>query len=213
MKKIKTLIAALLCGFMVLGCASTDNNTEAMATGGTLQEDNVLNNTDSQAPMDADTDMSAEEETADYVSADNPVGQQPSIVALVQQNPNLSTLFDLIRAADMVQVLESPAPYTLFAPTNDAFAALPSGTLEALKRPENQLELSRILQAHVLPNRITAGELKHNMPLKTAQGQEVLVKVQGQDVTVGNATVLQTDVQAANGVVHVIDRVLLPPQN
>lgn len=163
--------------------------------------------------MDRDTEMSSENPGDNNVSASNPIGRAMNIVALVQQNPNLSTFLELIQAANMVTVLESPAPYTVFAPTNAAFAALPDGTVAALKQEGNELELTRIIQAHVLPNRITSAEMQNNMPLKTAQGEEVIVSRDGQDIRVGGARVVQPDVQASNGVLHVVDKVLIPPQN
>ncbi|MFD2514489.1 fasciclin domain-containing protein [Pontibacter locisalis] len=205
------LLVAAICSLTLYGCASSDST---MDTTGTVIESEIREDeSGSQAPMDPDTDMSAEGKTDTNVSAENPIGREMNIVALVQQNPNLSTLLELIKAADMVTVLESPAPYTVFAPTNEAFAALPAGTIEDLKRPDNKMELRRILQAHVLPNRITSGEMKDNMPMITAQGDEVVVRRNGQTLTVGDAKVLITDVNASNGVVHVINKVLVPPKN
>ncbi len=113
----------------------------------------------------------------------------------------------------MVTVLESPAPYTVFTPTNEAFSALPAGTIDNLKLPENNMELRRLIQSHVLPNRISASEMKDNMPMKTATGKNVIVKKSGQNLTVGDATVLIADVNASNGIIHVINKVLVPPQN
>jgi uncharacterized surface protein with fasciclin (FAS1) repeats len=191
------------------GCASSDTSTDATATAAEIQI--VETETGSQAPMDADTDMSAEQKQDNSISAANEVGQNLNIVALVQQNSNLSTFLELIRAADLVTVLESPAPYTVFAPTNEAFAALPAGTIEALKAPGNKMELTRILQAHVLPNRISSAEMQDNMPMKTAQGQEVIVTKTGSDIAVGGARILTPNVQASNGLVHVIDKVLVLP--
>ena len=196
---------------LLYSCASSDNSTDTV-TGTAMEAEVTESETAPQAPMDPDTDMTAEDNRSTTVSADNTLGRNMSIVALVQQTPNLSTLFELIRAANMMTTLESPAPYTVFAPTNEAFAALPAGTVEALKQPENQMELRRLLQAHILPNRVKASEIQHNMPMKTAQGDEIIAKRNGQAISVGGATVLTSDVEASNGVVHVIDKVLVPPQ-
>ncbi|GAA4441795.1 hypothetical protein GCM10023188_40740 [Pontibacter saemangeumensis] len=171
------------------------------------------NETGAQAPMDPDTDMSSERTADANVSAGNDLGSNLNIVALVQQNPDLSTFLELIRAADLLVTLESPAPYTVFAPTNEAFAALPNGALENLKDPANKLELTRILQAHVLPNRISTEEMQGNMPMKTAQGEELVVMRNGTELTVGGASIITPDVRASNGVVHVIDKVLIPPKS
>ncbi|GHA76002.1 fasciclin domain-containing protein [Pontibacter akesuensis] len=214
MKKHTTLAALLFVGLLAWGCASTEPDAESSTTDNVTADAIDTNaEVDSQAPLDPDTDMSAEEPTNTNISANNELGRGMNIVALVQQNPELSTLLELIRAADMVTVLESPAPYTVFAPTNDAFAALPAGAVEALKRPGSKLELRRVLQSHILPNRIVTSEMKDNMAMKTAQGEEVVADVQGQTIKVGDATILTPNVEASNGVVHVIDKVLLPPQN
>ena len=212
MKKYKCNLVILLgAPLLFFGCAGSES-TGTDTLGTTIESEIKEDQSGSQAPMDPDTDMSAEGKTDKNISADNPIGREMSIVALVQQNPNLSTLLELIKAADLVVVLESPAPYTVFAPTNQAFAALPAGTVDILKQPENKLELRRLLQAHVLPNRITAAEMKDNMPMKTAQGEEVIVKRKGQTLTVGGANILIPDVNASNGVIHVINKVLVPPQ-
>lgn len=198
------------------GCTNSENaggtdtaasDTEVMAKSTATEEEN-----DSQHPMDQDTDMSAEKTEESTVSAQNQLGSEQSILALLQQNESLSTFVELIRAADMVVTLESPAPYTVFAPTNEAFAALPQGTIETLKAPGNKMELTRIIQAHVLPNRITSEEMQHNMPMKTAMGEEVIVKKNDDTIMVGGAKVLLKDVQASNGVVHVVDKLLIPPK-
>lgn len=196
------------------GCAGTDSGTDADITSGTALESAIKNDsTNPQAPMDPDTDMSEENpKKAETVSANNEIGREMNIVALVQRNPNLSTLMELIMAAGLLETLESPAPYTVFAPTNAAFDALPAGTIEALKQPSNQLELTRILQSHILPNRITTPEMEDNMPMKTAQGQPVIVKRKGNTILVGDAKVLASDIEASNGIIHIVDRVLLPPK-
>ncbi|WP_377487039.1 fasciclin domain-containing protein [Pontibacter toksunensis] len=206
----KTMLVAATA-VLSYGCASSDST---MDTTGTAVEAGITENeSGSQAPMDPDTDMSAERTGDNNVSANNEIGRNMNIVALVQQNPNLSTFLELIRASDLVTVLESPAPYTVFAPTNEAFAALPAGTVESLKDPAAKMELTRILQAHVLPNRISAAEMQHNMPMKTAQGEEVIVTKDGAVLSVGGARVITPDVQASNGIIHVVDKVLVPPQN
>ena len=193
------------------GCASSDSTLD---DAGIVTESPVAdkNETAPQAPMDPDTDMSSERATDTNVSANNELGSNLNIVALVQQNPNLSTFLELVRAADLVVTLESPAPYTVFAPTNQAFADLPAGALEDLKDPANKLELTRILQAHVLPNRIVTEEMQDDMPMETAQGEEVVVTRRGSEIKVGGATIITPDVWASNGVVQVVDKVLIPPK-
>jgi uncharacterized surface protein with fasciclin (FAS1) repeats len=120
------------------------------------------------------------------------------------------TLLAAAAAAGLVDALKGPGPITVFAPTDAAFAALPRGTVESLLKPENRAQLRQILTYHVVSGRILAGDLagKTAMP-KTLSGQTLDVDGR-QGVSVNNARVTQADVLAANGVVHVIDRVLLP---
>lgn len=215
MRKITFRQAIALAVAMTLcySCASSDSTMDDAGIAATESPVTDENESAPQTPMDPDTDMSSDRTKDANVSADNELGKSPNIVALVQQNPNLSTFLELIQAADLVVTLESSAPYTVFAPNNEAFAALPAGALGDLKDPANKLELTRILQAHVLQNRIITEEMQDNMPMKTAQGEEVVVTRNGADIEVGGATIITPNVQASNGVVHVVDRVLIPPKN
>ncbi|WP_158453731.1 fasciclin domain-containing protein [Pontibacter korlensis] len=215
MKTINILAAALISASVLGGCANSDTSASmdsTVSSGGNAAKTSTIGGAaESQAPMDPDTDMTKEGTSNSVVSADNPLGRRPSIVALAQQTPELSIFLQLIKAADMVTILESPAPYTVLAPTNKAFDALPDGTVDALMQAGSELELQRIIQAHVLPNRITTDEMKNNMPMMTAYGEEVIATRKGGTLKVGNATVLKSDIQASNGIVHIIDRVLAPP--
>ena len=209
--KTKTLhfhILFAFSSFLLFGCASSDNptsETTTSATSGTVTRSDTTN-------QQTATDTPQEDTTATNISASNQVGSHMNLFALIRENPNLSTLTELIVAADMIVVLESPAAYTFFAPTNEAFAALPAGTLELLKQGGNKFELTNILQSHILPNRLTSSEMKDNMKLKTAQNGEIIVQRNGNVLIVGGANVITTDVNASNGIVHVIDKVLLPPK-
>lgn len=134
----------------------------------------------------------------------------------------LSTLVAAVKAAELVDTLKGDGPFTVFAPTNDAFAALPAGTVDMLLKPENKAKLQGILTYHVVPSKATAeavvGLIKQgggHAKVKTVQGDELTLKLAGDKVTVtdakGNtATVVQADVMSSNGVVHVIDAVLMP---
>ncbi|HEY7456914.1 MAG TPA: fasciclin domain-containing protein [Solirubrobacterales bacterium] len=134
---------------------------------------------------------------------------QENIVEVAQATPELSTLVEAVTAAELVETLEEPGPYTVFAPTDEAFAAL-GGTLETLLEPANKGELSEILTYHVVPGELTASELSDGEMLETVQGDSLEVKIQGEAVTVNGAKVATPDVEASNGVVHVIDEVLTP---
>ena len=133
------------------------------------------------------------------------------IVALAQATPQLSTLVDAVTAAELAGTLQGEGPFTVFAPTDDAFAAVGQKQLDRLLRPANRDQLTALLTYHVVPGELTAADLRDGQRLETVQGEKVRVRVQGDMVRVGGATVAQADVDAANGVVHVIDTVLSPP--
>lgn len=133
------------------------------------------------------------------------------IVELAVQTEALSTLVTAVQAADLVETLQSEGPFTVFAPTNDAFAALPDGTLESLLEESNKGQLVDILTYHVVPGKVMSSDLSDGMTATTVQGQEITIGV-GDGVTVDGANVVQADVEASNGVVHVIDAVILPKE-
>lgn len=133
-----------------------------------------------------------------------------TIVQLAQANPNLSTLVTAVQAAGLVETLSGSGPFTVFAPTNDAFNALPPGTLDALLG--NRTELTNVLTYHVVPGSFLATQVSSMPSLPTVQGQPLAVTVQsGGGVRVNGANIVQTDIRASNGVIHVIDAVMIPP--
>ena len=121
------------------------------------------------------------------------------------------TLVAAVKAADLVDTLSGDGPFTVFAPTDEAFKKLPAGTLESLLKPENKDKLVAILKYHVVPGSVMAKDVVKLDKAKTALGKEVMIKVDGGKVKVGKATVVKTDVKSKNGVIHVIDTVILPP--
>ena len=110
----------------------------------------------------------------------------------------------------MVDTLKGPGPFTVFAPTDDAFAKLPAGTLEDLLKPENKAKLQAILTYHVVPGKVMAADVVKISSAKTASGQDLSIKVEGGTVMVDDAKVAKTDIECSNGVIHVIDTVVLP---
>jgi uncharacterized surface protein with fasciclin (FAS1) repeats len=141
---------------------------------------------------------------------------KPNIVELAESVKDLSTLVSAVVAADLADTLSSPGPFTVFAPTNEAFAALPAGTLDSLMKPENKAQLADILTYHVLPAQVLAKDVKRLQAVATVEGKNVIVKKSGDVVTVGPSskdqkTVTVADNLASNGVVHIIDGVMLPP--
>merc|ERR1719272_2556784 len=135
-----------------------------------------------------------------------------NIVEVAKLVPFLSTFVAAVTAADLVETLSSPGPFTVFAPTNDAFAALPNGTLDKLLKPENKAALDDILTYHVLAAKVESKDLSDGQTAKTVEGKKVTVHISSGTVKINDATVVQADVEACNGVVHVIDKVLLPPK-
>ncbi|MDX1585314.1 MAG: fasciclin domain-containing protein [Balneolaceae bacterium] len=133
------------------------------------------------------------------------------IVDLAVQTESLSTLVQAVKAADLVETLKGEGPYTVFAPTNEAFSKLPEGTLESLLKPENKDKLVQILTYHVVPGNVMSTDLEDGMTASTAEGSEIEVSL-GETVKINNATVVNADIEASNGVVHVIDTVIMPPK-
>lgn len=155
---------------------------------------------DADAALDADTTM-----TDDMMMT---TGQ--SIVDLVTSDPRFSTLATALDSAGLVTTLQGAGPFTVFAPTNEAFDALPSGTLNTLLAPENRDQLRDILLYHVTEGSVMASQVTGMSNVETLQGGTVPVMTQSGSVMLGDATVVEADVQASNGVVHVIDSVLMP---
>lgn len=137
--------------------------------------------------------------------------QSKDIVDLAVGNDNLKTLVAAVKAGGLVDVLKGDGPFTVFAPTDEAFAALPKGTLEMLLKPENKDKLVAILTYHVVSGKVMSTDLSDGQKAATVQGQKVSVSIKGGTVKINDAKVIAADVKAKNGVVHVIDKVILPP--
>jgi uncharacterized surface protein with fasciclin (FAS1) repeats len=133
------------------------------------------------------------------------------IVDTAVQAGTFNTLATALKAADLVDTLKGSGPFTVFAPTDQAFNNLPPGTLEVLLKPENKEQLRSILTYHVVPGRVTSGDVVKLTSAKTVNGQEVRISVLKNVVRVNDAKVTKTDVAASNGLIHVIDRVIVPP--
>ena len=123
---------------------------------------------------------------------------------------SFTTLVAAVEAAGLVETLKGPGPFTVFAPTDAAFAALPAGTVEDLLKPENKAKLVAILTYHVVPGKVMSTDLTEGMKAATVQGGEVTITLDG-GAKVNGATLSTADIAATNGVIHVIDSVILPP--
>jgi uncharacterized surface protein with fasciclin (FAS1) repeats len=132
------------------------------------------------------------------------------IIDVAIGSPDHTTLVAAVTAAGLVETLKGKGPFTVFAPTNAAFAALPAGTVDGLLKPESKDALTKILTYHVVAGEVKAADLKDGQKVKTLQGEELTVAIKDGKVTINGANVTAADLTGSNGVVHVIDAVLMP---
>jgi uncharacterized surface protein with fasciclin (FAS1) repeats len=157
------------------------------------------------------------EDTATTPDATEPgaaaVGEGDTIIDVAASDQSFSTLAQAVEAAGLTETLSQPGPYTLFAPTNEAFDALPEGTVEQLLQPENRDLLTQLLTYHVVPTEVTSEQITAG-DVTTVEGSPLTIQVDeaASQVMVNNAMVVQPDIQASNGVIHAIDQIVVPPQ-
>lgn len=187
LNKLTGIAAALLILPIVIACTrqTSDTTAEVPATTATAPA----------ATPEATTPSTTEGKT---------------IVDVAIGNGSFDTLVAAVKAADLAETLSGPGPYTVFAPTDEAFAALPEGILDKLLLPENKATLAKILTYHVVAGEVLSSDIKAGA-VATLEGKDVDIAVNAGKVTVNAAKVTQPDVMASNGVIHVIDAVLLPP--
>ena len=137
-------------------------------------------------------------------------GQSKDIVDTAVAAGSFKTLAKALAAADLVGTLKGAGPFTVFAPTDEAFAKLPAGTLETLLKPENKAQLRQILTYHVVSGKVMAADVVKLKSAKTVSGDAVTIAVTGSSVMLNKSQVVKTDIAASNGVIHVIDTVLIP---
>lgn len=138
-------------------------------------------------------------------------GHSKDIVDTAVGAGSFGTLVAAVQAAGLVDTLKGDGPFTVFAPTDAAFAALPAGTVEELLKPENKDKLTAILTYHVVAGKVMSGDLSDGLSAATVNGANITIGTMG-GVTVNGANVTQADIEASNGVIHVIDTVILPPE-
>ncbi len=186
---------------------SPSNSTQPAATEGTMPAPG-------EGPDPAATEgtgtMPAPGEGPDPAATEGTKPTSSNLVALAAQNGSFKILTAALEAAGLTETLEQQGPFTVFAPTDAAFAALPAGTVEKLLQPENKAMLVKILTYHVIPGKVSSSKLKSG-EVTTLQGSPVTVKVGNDGVMVGNANVSQTNIEATNGIIHAIDKVIMPP--
>ena len=136
---------------------------------------------------------------------------EKDIVDTAVEAGQFNTLAAALTAAGLVETLKGEGPFTVFAPTDEAFAKLPEGTVDTLLKPENKAQLTAVLTYHVVPGTVMAADVVKLSEAETVNGAKVMIKVDGDTVMINDAKVAGADVAASNGVIHVIDTVLLPP--
>ncbi len=170
------------------------------------------------APTTDTSTTTGESPVTESPIAESPIAGSPTATAganatidqVVSSNASFSTLNSAIQAAELESTLSGTGPYTVFAPTDAAFAALPPGTLDQLLLPENKAQLQQLLSYHVVPGSVTSAQITPG-EVNTVEGAPVNITTSAGEVTVGNARVTEPDITASNGVIHAIDQVLLPP--
>lgn len=193
--ELSPAIMKVLCKHFPLNSRCTGEASAAPAEEVTSEEPSKEMEDSSDAQMEDSSDTSAAEGT---------------IVEVASANDSFKTLVAAIQAADLAETLSGEGPFTVFAPSEEAFAALPPGTVDALLLPENKDKLVKILTYHVVPAKAVSTDLESG-EVATVAGDPVQVTVEEGGVKVNNASVVQADVMGSNGVIHVIDKVLLPP--
>ena len=193
MKKMRRTTLAAVVAVVGLTLAACGGSTDEAAT--------ETAETTSEEMAAEDTEAGMEEEVEEAGPG--------TVVDVASNTAGFSTLVAAVTAADLVDTLNGEGPFTVFAPTDDAFAALPPGVLDALLLPENKEVLTKILTYHVVPGQVMAADVTDG-DVATVEGQTVTLST-ADGVTVNGATVIQADVVADNGVIHVIDAVILPP--
>ena len=136
--------------------------------------------------------------------------QTKDIVDTAVAAGSFKTLAAALQAAGLVETLKGPGPFTVFAPTDEAFAKLPAGTVEMLLKPENKAKLTRILTSHVVAGKVMAADAAKLTSAKAVSGDSLTIAAHGGGVTINKAKVVKADIAASNGVIHVIDTVILP---
>jgi uncharacterized surface protein with fasciclin (FAS1) repeats len=190
-RRIRHILAvSTIVPAFALGVAACGGDDESSDSGGAATAEQQAPASEEQAPSTQES------------------GQD--IVGLAQGNADLSTLVTAVSTAELVETLQGTGPFTVFAPTNAAFDALGDDQVQSLLEPENRDQLTSVLTYHVVPGELTASDLSDGQTLDTVAGETLTVEIDGDQVTVGDATVVEPNVEASNGVVHVIDAVLTP---
>ncbi len=165
-------------------------------------------NSEGEKKVEETTTLPAKEETA---TPTPPVVEAPKdVVDIAMGSAEHSTLVAAVKAAGLAETLKGAGPFTIFAPTNAAFSALPAGTVDGLLKPEKKADLTKILTYHVVAGAVKAADLKDGQKVKTLQGGELTVSIKDGKVKINGANVTAADLSGSNGIIHVVDGVLMP---
>ncbi len=210
-KRLLVLFAALASATVLAACNSpTATNTEEPATEQASEPTEPIAVT--EAPeVEPASEAVATDNTDTTATPTATEAEGENIVAIASGDSTFSTLVAAINAADLAEVLSGEGPYTVFAPTDEAFAALPEGTVEDLLKPENKDKLVQILKYHVVPAKVLSTEIQPGA-VETVEGEalEISVNPDTNEVLVNNGKVIKTDIVGSNGVIHAVDTVMMP---
>jgi uncharacterized surface protein with fasciclin (FAS1) repeats len=201
----KTLLSAIALSSVVALSACGQPTTDNTTTPSSAETPNANTSPVADVPSPTITPTASASPTGAATSNQN-LGQ---LAEAASTQGSFTILTKAVQAAGLTSNLSAQGPYTVFAPTDEAFKALPAGTVDNLLKPENKTKLVQLLSYHVVPGRITSSELKSGN-VKTVAGTNVVVSVSSSGVTVNQAKVTQADIPASNGIVHVVDKVILP---
>ena len=191
MKRIATNALFVAVLVMAASCSNDSSTTET--------KDSTTTSTTGTSAATADAGANAAPATA-----------SKNVVETAIASPDHSTLVAAVQAAGLAETLSGTGPFTVFAPTNAAFNKLPKGTVDGLLKPEMKADLTKVLTYHVVPGSLMAADLKDGQKLKTVQGNELTVSIKDGKVMIDGANVSAADLTASNGVIHVIDAVVMP---
>jgi uncharacterized surface protein with fasciclin (FAS1) repeats len=211
-KRLFVLFAALASTTVLAACNSptATNTTEEPATEQASEPTEPVAVT--EAPeVEPASEALATDNTDTTATPTATEAEGENIVAIASGDSTFSTLVAAINAADLAEVLSGEGPYTVFAPTDEAFAALPEGTVEDLLKPENKDKLVQILKYHVVPAKVLSTEIQPGA-VETVEGEalEISVNPDTNEVQVNNGKVIKTDIVGSNGVIHAVDTVMMP---
>ncbi|NVO83386.1 fasciclin domain-containing protein [Hymenobacter terrestris] len=191
----RTLATVFIASSLAFGSVSCSNTTDTAATDSTDMATTDM----ATAPVATDGADMGMDDTSGKNLAENAMGV-----------PQMSTLTAALKASGLADKATSGGPFTVFAPTNEAFDALPAGALDDLLKPENKEKLAGILTYHVVPGSVMAADLTDGQEVTTVDGKKLKVTISGGTVMINGATVVKADVKSSNGVTHVINQVLMP---